>query len=296
MVRQRKTLQELTIKDNFMFAAVMLEPDNAKGLLELVLGIEVDYVEISQEKSIVYNPEYRGVRLDVYIKDNKGTHFNVEMQAVSQPLVKRERYYHSQMDMELLVRGTDYENLPDGYVIFICDFDPLGMGKYRYSIRKRVDENLEYNYPDGSYTVFLSTVGTNENEVPKALVKFLKFVAAKPESSNDDFDDKYIRQLQYSVEKIKTSRDMEGRFMLFEEMMKNEYKAGHEDGKAEGKLEGKLEDILQLLNARFTVPDTLPERISRITDENVLSKLHIDAAVSASIEDFERELDKQLSF
>ena len=58
MVRQRKTLQELTIKDNFMFAAVMLEPDNAKGLLELVLGIEVDYVEISQEKSIVYNPEY----------------------------------------------------------------------------------------------------------------------------------------------------------------------------------------------------------------------------------------------
>jgi len=84
--------------------------------------------------------------------------------------------------------------------------------------------------------------------------------------------------------------------MLFEEMMKNEYKAGHEDGKAEGKLEGKIEDILQLLNARFTVPDTLPERISRITDENVLSKLHIDAAVSASIEDFERELDKHLSF
>lgn len=292
MVRQRKTLQELTIKDNFMFAAVMLEPDNAKGLLELVLGIEVDYVEISQEKSIVYNPEYRGVRLDVYIKDNKGTHFNVEMQAVSQPLVKRERYYHSQMDMELLVRGTDYENLPDGYVIFICDFDPLGMGKYRYSIRKRVDENPDYNYPDGSYTVFLSTVGRNEGQVPEALVKFLKFVAAKPESSNDDFDDKYVKQLQYSVEKIKTSRDMEGRFMLFEEMMKNEYKAGHEDGK----VEAKIEYIIQLLNARFTVPDTLPERISRITDENVLSKLHIDAAVSASIEDFERELDKQLSF
>ena len=45
----RKTLQELTIKDNFMFAAVMLEPENAKRLLELVLGIKIDHVEISIE-------------------------------------------------------------------------------------------------------------------------------------------------------------------------------------------------------------------------------------------------------
>ena len=139
MFRKKKTLQELTIKDNFMFAAVMLEPENAKGLLELALGIEIEHVEISQEKSIVYNPEYKGVRLDVFVKDGNGRHFNVEMQAASQMLQKRARYYHSQMDMELLVSGTDYESLPDSYVLFICDFDPLGLGMYRYSIRQTVN-------------------------------------------------------------------------------------------------------------------------------------------------------------
>lgn len=33
----KKTLQDLTIKDNFMFGAVMTDPENCKGLLELLL-------------------------------------------------------------------------------------------------------------------------------------------------------------------------------------------------------------------------------------------------------------------
>ena len=60
-----RKFQDLTIKNNFMFGAVMAEPKNCKGVIELVLGIEVDYVEVSREKSMVYHPEYKGVRLDV---------------------------------------------------------------------------------------------------------------------------------------------------------------------------------------------------------------------------------------
>ena len=58
-----KRLKELTIKDNFMFGAVMMDEDNCKGLLERVLEIPIDRVDVSKEKSIVYHPEYRGVRL-----------------------------------------------------------------------------------------------------------------------------------------------------------------------------------------------------------------------------------------
>ncbi|MGN0249571.1 MAG: hypothetical protein ACI4C0_09760 [Lachnospiraceae bacterium] len=71
MNKRRKTLQELTFKDNFMFVAVMLDEENAKGVIERALDIQVDHVEISYEKSIVYNPEYKGIRLDVYLKDEK---------------------------------------------------------------------------------------------------------------------------------------------------------------------------------------------------------------------------------
>ena len=159
MAKRRKTLQELTFKDNFMFAAVMLDEENAKGVVERALGIEVDHVEISYEKSIVYNPEYKGIRLDVYLKDDKNRHFNVEMQVANTKIFKRSRYYHSQIDMELLSTGINYEQLPESYVIFICDFDPIGLGKYKYTRRQIIEEDRDYNYDDGSYTVFLSTVG-----------------------------------------------------------------------------------------------------------------------------------------
>lgn len=58
-----KRLKELTIKDNFMSGAVMMDEDNCKGLLERVLEIPIDRVDVSKEKSIVYHPEYKGVRL-----------------------------------------------------------------------------------------------------------------------------------------------------------------------------------------------------------------------------------------
>ena len=54
-----------------MFGAVMLDEENCRGLLEMVLGIAISRVEVSQEKSIVYHPEYKGIRLDVYARDEK---------------------------------------------------------------------------------------------------------------------------------------------------------------------------------------------------------------------------------
>ena len=45
-----KRLKELTIKDNFMFGAVMMNEDNCKGLLERVREIPIERVEVSKEK------------------------------------------------------------------------------------------------------------------------------------------------------------------------------------------------------------------------------------------------------
>ena len=90
---------------------------------------------LSKEKCFVYHPEYKGVRLDILAADEKNTHYNVEMQVFRKRKPgKRSRYYHSQIDMDLLRSGQDYEELPDSYVIFICDFDPFYRKKYRYTV------------------------------------------------------------------------------------------------------------------------------------------------------------------
>ena len=122
MSKQKKKLKDLTIKDNFMFGAVMIDEENCKACLELALEIPIEKVTVCLEKSIIYHPEYKGVRLDVIAKDEKHTHYDVEMQVAVKPaLGKRARYYHSQLDMEMLETGGEYGELADAYVIFICD-------------------------------------------------------------------------------------------------------------------------------------------------------------------------------
>ena len=44
---ERKTLQDLTIKDNFMFGAVMMDEEICRELLELVLGFRIAKVTVS---------------------------------------------------------------------------------------------------------------------------------------------------------------------------------------------------------------------------------------------------------
>lgn len=291
MNKRRKTLQELTFKDNFMFAAVMLDEENAKGVIERALDIQVDHVEISYEKSIVYNPEYKGIRLDVYLKDDKNRHFNVEMQVANTEILKRSRYYHSQIDMELLSTGIDYEQLPETYVIFICDYDPIGLGKYKYTRCQMIEEDRDYHYDDGSYTIFLSTVGTNEDEVSKDLVNFLKYVGAELEESQNDYSDEFVKRLQKSVEKIKFDREMGRRYMLFEELMKEEYNAGKAEGKTEALGNAKAV-LVDLLSEIAPVSDNLKGRVSSIKELEDVMHLTIKAAKADSLDMFEKELEK----
>ena len=251
-----KSIQELTIMDNFMFGAVMIIPENCKGALERSLDIEIARVEVSKERSIVYNPEYKGVRLDIYAKDEHNTHYNVEMQVLPKPAVeKRARYYHDQIDMELLLSGLPYKDLPDAYVVFICDFDPFGAAKYRYTVEKNCKEVPGLSMEDGSHTVFLSTKGTNKEEVSPELVRFLEFVAAPLSESEEDFEDEYIRKLQASIEEVKASREMGARYMTFEEYIKEE----REEAREEGELLLKIALIRKKLQRGKSLAETAQE-------------------------------------
>ena len=287
----KKTLQELTIKNNFMFAAVMCEEENCKEFLEMTLGIEIERVEVDKEKSMAYHPQYKGVRLDIYAKDEDNTRYNVEMQAQSQEFLgKRARYYHSQIDMDMLRTGLEYSELPPAFVIFVCDFDPYGEKKYMYTFENRCLQDNSLDMQDASRTVFLSTAGENPEEVPESLVKFLKFVHADLEDSTKDFEDAYVRKLQRSVQNIKFSREMEAKYMLLELLMKDEFKAGKAEGKVEGKAEGKAEDILELLEELGTVDAELETKIRSEKNIETLSSWLKLAAKADSIEQFVAEM------
>ncbi len=81
-MKKQKTLKELTLKDDFMFGAVMSDENNCRKLLEMILQFPIEKVEVRRQKHIDYHPEYKGIRLDVYAKDAAHTHYNVEMQDI----------------------------------------------------------------------------------------------------------------------------------------------------------------------------------------------------------------------
>ena len=278
-MKRKKQLKELTLKDNFMFGAVMMEEENCKRFLELALGFPIERVEVSKEKSIVYHPEYKGVRLDVYAKNEHNTRYNVEMQVAKKAeLGKRVRYYHGQIDMELLLSGSDYTELPEVYVIFICDFDPFGKKKYRYTFTKQCEEEPGAQLQDGCKSIFLSTRGENDREVPGELVSFLNFVKADLSESETDFEDDFVEKLQNTIRRIKSNREMEERFMIFEEMLRDE--------RAEGKAEAVLEMLLELMNDLGEIPDELRNRITSEKDLETLKKWLRLAARSESLDEF----------
>ncbi len=286
-MRKRKTLQDLTIKDNFLFGAVMSVEENCRGFLEMVLGFPIAHVVVSREKSIIYHPEYKGVRLDIYAEDENHTHYNVEMQVKKKAaLGKRSRYYHSQMVMEALESGEDYETLPDTFVIFICDFDPFDQKLYCYTFQNECRENKSVKLGDGSCTIFLSTRGENEEEVPPELVRFLKFVTADLKESEEDFQDRLVSQCQKTIRDIKTDREMGERYMTLEELLKDE--------KQEGRLEATRENILELLEVLGPVPEQLRNQLEGLEELGDLKILLRLAAKANSIQVFEEEAQKYL--
>lgn len=283
-MKKRKTLQDLTIKDNFMFGAVMSVEENCKGFLEMVLGFPIARVVVSKEKSMIYHLEYKGVRLDIYAQDANHTHYNVEMQVRrKKALGKRSRYYHSRIVMEALERGEDYEGIPFTFVIFVCDFDPFDQELYCYTFKNVCSENPDVKLEDGSCTIFLNTKGKNDAEVPPELVRFLKFVTAGLEESERDFQDELVRRFQKTIREIKTDREMGERYMIFEEMLREE--------KQEGRFEATQESVLEFLKELGEIPCELQEKIQNLESLEVLKILLKLAARVDSLRAFEEKAE-----
>ena len=135
---------------------------------------------------------------------------------------------------------------------------------------------------EGCKTIFLSTRGTNRSEISAELAAFLEFAGADLAGSQGEFDSAYVRQLQTSIRNIKNSREMRERYMIFEELLKEE----RSEGKTEGRIEATAEAILELLEVLGPVPGHLSSVICSETDLEQLKKWHRLAARSTSVQQF----------
>ena len=75
-----KTWEELTIQDNFLFQKVMQNKRICKHLIELILQIKIKDISFPEtEKSMGSRYDRKSIRLDVYVEDEAGRVFDIEM-------------------------------------------------------------------------------------------------------------------------------------------------------------------------------------------------------------------------
>lgn len=80
----RKKYEDLTFLDDFMFCKVMRNQEICKRMLETILSIEIDHIEYPQtQKTIDILADAKSIRMDVYVKGEDQTVYNVEMQTTN---------------------------------------------------------------------------------------------------------------------------------------------------------------------------------------------------------------------
>ena len=262
-----KTVDQLTFTDNGMFQAVLHNPDVCAEIVERLLHISIEKVEYPElEKQIAPFYTTNGVRLDVYLKD-KNKIIDVEMQSYSMDsLGKRTRYYQSMIDMDSLMKGEDYTELKDSYILFICKDDPFknSCGKHYglpcYSFKNICSENSNVELNDNSCKVIYNASAYKEAK-DERIRDFLKFVCTN-EPGKDDF----TTRLSSLVEEIKEN-----------EQFRSDYAAMNlhdRDITRAAKLEGAEEKAIEAAQ-NFLKEGDSPEKIARCTGLSVEKVLEL---------------------
>ena len=273
-----ESIQHLRLADSVL-AQLFFRQD--KESTQLLLRIVMDkpnlLVREVRTEELLPNLGRHAVRLDVLATDENGTRYNIEMQLdPRRASAQRLRYYASVLDASLLPEGEDYEQLPEVWVIFICDFDPLGRTRPLYHfVRRDVEENTDMN--DGSHLVYVN--GTVQDagtaladlmhdifcaDPARMRIKALAHAVRQYKSSK-----KGIQEMSGVLEKLAQQVRAEGFAAGMAEGEARGRAAGREEGRAAGREEGRLENsraIARLLLGVMGQDDRSVQSIAAITN------------------------------
>ncbi|UTC89836.1 Rpn family recombination-promoting nuclease/putative transposase [Treponema denticola] len=236
----KKSFDELTIADDFMFCKVMQDEGICKEFLEMVLADKIGKITyLSSQDAVFTGSESKSVRLDLLVKDETGKSYDIEMQVVNEHNIpKRMRYYQAAIDIAFLDKGTHYKALNDSYIIFVCLFDAIGKGKPLYTFENMCLEDRQTPLQDGTKKVIINAeaFGKAKDAELKGFLEYLKTGAA-----HTDFTGRIETMIQ-AVKHNEQARK-EYRFMSGFEMDAREegIQQGKSIGLAEGSRQAKLE-------------------------------------------------------
>ena len=208
MERRIKPIDELTLMDDYMFAQVMRDSRHLKPLLQFMLRVRIAKIElIEPQKTEKEGYDSKGVRLDLYVTDEQGVVYNVEVQTTSRKhLPKRMRYYQSSIDISILRPGVDYKELRKTFVIFICNYDPFGRNRYIYTFENICREEPDLFFGDETVKIIVNTQG-EKGEISEELKEVIRYL------NDGTVSGPYSRELDTAVIAVKSNEERRLEYM-----------------------------------------------------------------------------------
>ncbi len=237
----RRDRRDIPLENDAMFSTVMQHEDACRGLIETIFeGRRVRRLQYkdmppTSQKSIVFDPANKSIRLDVYFEDGD-TVYDIEMQKVDTGnLPLRARMYSSMMDANMLDKGLEYEQLKDSYVIFICMFDLFERGRTKYTFRSICEEDKDLPLGDGRCIMFLNTKGSI-GELGADMDAFFGYLngGASSIGTGKDSGSEFVEIVDNYVLDINGDEDWRQGYMKYELNLIEKYKEGEASGEAKG--------------------------------------------------------------
>ena len=237
---------KLTLRNNFMFRLVMEKQELCKKLIECILGIKIKSISyMEHEKSFEANLRSKGIRLDLFVIDEDGVAYDIEMQmdnSYKEFLGRRTRYYVSTMDNNALKKGERYSQLRKSYVIFICTFDPFGRGLAKYTFNAICNEDHSLVLDDGVTRVFINTEG-DRHRISKELASFIGYI------STGEVTDDYTKDLDEEVRALRNDDGRERDYMTYMQTIMEHEDMAYSQGITQGISQANKAMAIKMLKA-----------------------------------------------
>ncbi|WP_407441072.1 Rpn family recombination-promoting nuclease/putative transposase [Fibrobacter sp.] len=232
MTRKYKSVEELTIRDNFMFVKVFSDEEIAKPFLKALLKIDIEKITIVGEAHLQTDPSKKYIRFDVMAKEEGaegvGRVFDLEMQMVDRgELPKRARYYQGICDTETLACSHKYKELKEQYIIFLCPEDVFGRERPIYEFENREKNDHSLTLGDLTYKIFCN-FSKYDAVTDESVRDYLKYFAT--DEATSEATQKIQNQVDFYHKDPKTRSD----YVTFKDMLEDERDEGRAEGRAEG--------------------------------------------------------------
>ena len=289
---KRELVREFSLTSDLFAGKVFEDVEACQELCRILLQDQSVMLQNVRTQYVIRNLENHSVELDILAEGANGEMVGIEIQMYEETApFKRTRYYLSGIDMSILEKGKDYDELPAVTMVCLTKEDIIGDGRGQYLIERRVDrqENVTGNDDRRKDTRNISNgvreryynleCRTGDDKIDELLAYF--------KNSDPFYRTETFPRIVERVRHFKIHKEGVDIMCEIADRIRNE---GKIEGRNEGKLESKIEDILELLEDLGQVPQRIVELVKAEDNMSVLRGWLKSAARAGSIAEFEANM------